>query len=171
MQQKLILVGYRASGKTSFGKGLAVDCRAAFVDADEVLIERAGMAVGEIFASEGEAGFRDREAAILAELVADERALVVATGGGCVEREANRELLAHAGCPVIYLHAPVAVLQQRLRHDLGDRPVLSGSDPVAEVAAMVARRDPWYRAVASHVVDTHGPVESVRAQLRSIVEN
>src|SRR5689334_7067287 len=103
MPTLLFLIGYRGSGKTTVGRLVADRLGWAFVDADSVLEERYGQTIREIFAAEGEAGFRDKEAAVLADLCRATDA-VIATGGGIVLRAANRVLLKRHGL-VVWLAA------------------------------------------------------------------
>src|SRR5438034_11361464 len=100
---RLFLVGYRGTGKTAVGGLLAGALGWSFADADARLEAAAGKSVADVFRDEGEPGFRDREAAVLAELCRAERH-VVATGGGVVLRPANRELLRRSG-HVVWLTA------------------------------------------------------------------
>src|SRR5215218_9277728 len=124
---RLVLVGPRGSGKSSAGRLLAESLGWRFVDAHEELQRRAGRTVREVFAAEGEAGFREREAALLAELCALEQA-VIATGGGAVLRADNRARLREAG-PVVWLTADVDTLWSRIDADAASaetRPALLG---------------------------------------------
>ena len=94
--RNIILIGMPGCGKTTVGKLLAERLSRPFIDADEVLAENAGMTIPDIFAAEGEAGFRTRETAVLAALGQGSGA-VIATGGGCVTREENYRLLHQNG--------------------------------------------------------------------------
>jgi shikimate kinase len=156
MPRHLFLVGPRGSGKSTVAAVLAGRLGLEWVDADALLEARAGQSIRELFAGEGEAGFRQREAALLAELCAwpDH---VVATGGGVVLREDNRARMRGCG-RVVWLKADVDTLWARISGDAGTaerRPPLGGGG-LAEVADVVARREDLYRAVAHHVVDTTG---------------
>jgi len=148
----LFLIGYRGSGKTTVGRIVAERLGWAFLDADAVLEKRFGQTIREIFAAEGEAGFREKEAAILAELC--QRAdTVIATGGGIVLREENRRLLKRHGF-VTWLTADPATLLARIQADrttAGRRPNLAGGG-LAEVEQLLAVREPLYRACADVVV-------------------
>src|SRR4051812_32333065 len=99
----LFLVGPRGGGKSTVARLLAERLGWAWADADVLLERRAGMTIREVFEREGEAGFRDREAAVLRELCGL-RDHVIATGGGVVLREENRDAMRRAG-DVIYLTA------------------------------------------------------------------
>ena len=92
MNSLIFLIGYRGSGKTTIGRILAARLGWAFVDADTLLEERAGKSIRQMFATDGEPAFRDLESAILAEL-SQRTNVVVATGGGVVMRDRNRQLL------------------------------------------------------------------------------
>ena len=97
----IFLVGMMGSGKTTVGRALAQRLHLPFIDTDKILVERTGVPVTTIFEIEGEAGFRRRESAVIAEL-AHAPDQVVATGGGAVLSADNRALMRSAG-RVIYL--------------------------------------------------------------------
>ena len=147
----IFLVGMMGAGKTTIGKALARHLGRDFVDTDKVLVERTGVPVATIFEIEGEAGFRRREHAALAEVAAGDNK-VVATGGGVVLAAENREAMRNAGT-VVYLRARLESLWERTRHD-GTRPLLSTPDPRATLAALLAEREPLYREAAHVVVET-----------------
>jgi shikimate kinase len=147
----IFLVGLMGAGKTSVGKLLAKRLGKAFYDCDQELERATGVRIPLIFEIEGEAGFRAREARMLAEL-ASRRDIVLATGGGAVLSADNRKLLAGNGV-VIYLRAVVADLWQRTRHDR-NRPLLKTAEPRAMLEQLFAERDPLYRGVADIIVDT-----------------
>src|SRR6266851_4297715 len=111
----LFLIGYRGTGKTTVARILAHRIGWTWIDADAALEERFGCSIRIIFEEEGEAGFRQKEAALLEELCCS-REQVIATGGGVVLRAANRERLRAAG-RVVWLTAAARVLWQRLQAD------------------------------------------------------
>ena len=133
------------------GRLLARRLKRAFYDTDHEVERRCGVKIPVIFEIEGEAGFRAREGAVLAELTAM-RDIVLATGGGAVLAEENRRLLAARGT-VVYLHASSAALYERVRQDR-NRPLLATADPAARLQELYAVRDPLYREVADLVVET-----------------
>jgi shikimate kinase len=147
----LFLVGLMGAGKTTLGRQLARRLGKRFVDADHELEARLGVSIPTIFEIEGEAGFRDREEAVIAELtqLAD---IVLATGGGAVTRAASRDCLRQNGT-VIYLHARPDTLWLRIRH-AKHRPMLHAADPRARLAELYSLRDPLYREVADHVIES-----------------
>ena len=165
--ERIVLIGYRGTGKTTVGRFLARQLGWDFADCDDVVETAAGKSIAQIFADEEEAGFRDREAAALAGLCGRER-LVIATGGGAILRPANRDLLRGAGF-VAWLTAPPETIWSRLRADSTTsqrRPNLTPTGGVDEVRALVAAREPLYGAVAHFTVDTDGPSpESVAATI------
>ena len=147
----IFLVGLMGAGKTSVGRLLAKRLGKAFYDCDQEIERATGVKIPVIFEIEGEAGFRAREARMLAEL-AGRHEIVLATGGGAVLSADNRKLLAGNGV-VVYLRAVVADLWQRTRHDR-NRPLLKTAEPRAKLEQLFAERDPLYRSVADIIVDT-----------------
>jgi shikimate kinase len=148
----IFLVGFMATGKTTVGRIVAARLGWRLVDLDEVIVHDAGESVPRIFESEGEAGFRVREARAL-ETVSHERKLVVATGGGAACREDNLRTMLAAGRVVALAITPEEAVR-RARGGAG-RPLLSGTDPVATATALLAARAPFY-ARAHLSVDTVG---------------
>ncbi|MEP7207500.1 MAG: shikimate kinase [Casimicrobiaceae bacterium] len=147
----LFLVGLPGAGKSTFGRALARRFGKVFVDADTELEARLGVSIPTIFEIEGEAVFRDREEAVIADLVG-RTGIVLATGGGAVLREGNRARLADQGS-VLYLHATPQMLWHRVRHNR-HRPLLNTGDPLARLEELYAARDPLYRGVADEVIES-----------------
>jgi shikimate kinase len=163
-RQHVVLVGLMGSGKTTVGRALAERLQRPLLDTDELVEQRAGRTIRDIFAAEGEAAFRDLEAAVLAEVLAGDEPAVVATGGGVVLRPENRAALDAADARIVWLCAEPAVLLERLRY-AGNRPLLD-HDPEATLQRMAEERAPLYREVADLVVrvdgrSTHDVVEAV----------
>jgi shikimate kinase len=151
--QRVFLVGPMGAGKSTIGKYLARHLGLAFADTDTEIETRAGADIPWIFDVEGEAGFRDREQQVVEEMTLVDH-IVLATGGGAVMRAENRQALAARGF-VIYLHATVAEQVRRTRNDR-KRPLLQTGDPERVLRELMAVRDPLYREIADHVIDTDG---------------
>jgi shikimate kinase len=162
-ERPIVLVGMMGAGKSTVGRRLAGRLGCQFMDADRVLEERMGVSIATMFDLEGEAVFRDRESALLAELV-NENVSVLATGGGVVLSDANRTLLQDRAW-VVYLRASAIDLWIRTRRDTS-RPLLRGSDARARVTELLTQRAPLYEAVSHCTVDTgRQPVERVVDQI------
>ena len=112
----IVLCGFMGCGKTSVGKRAAKLLGRQFCDLDSYIERKAGMTVSEIFAQEGEAGFRARETQA-AEEVASMQGMVIASGGGTVLSPQNVEAFHRHGAKILFLDVPVAALQERLKND------------------------------------------------------
>jgi shikimate kinase len=173
MNEALVfLVGARGSGKSTVARLLAHERGWNWLDADEELEKRHGQTIRALFAAEGEASFRDKEAIVLAELCRLRRH-VVATGGGVVLRESNRRMLRSSG-RVVWLTADVETLWRRVQ---GDETTAERRPPLtvggrAEIEEILRLREPLYRECADFTVDTKGRTanEIVGAILRWLSE-
>jgi shikimate kinase len=144
----IVLVGFMGAGKTTVGNLLAARLGLPFTDSDQVIEQRAGRPVRQIFAEDGEPAFRALEHQVIAELL-DGPALVLALGGGAPEHPATRDKLASA--QVVYLHVSYEQALRRVGGDHG-RPLLARPD----LAARYERRLPVYASVATLTVRTDG---------------
>lgn len=150
----ITLIGYRGSGKTTVAQALAARLGWDWIDADSVIEERAGGTIREIFAAEGEPGFRRREREVVADLLGRDR-LVLAAGGGAILDAETRRLMKAAG-PVVWLQASIDALGQRIAGDPTTserRPHLAGGGN-EEIVQLLAQREPLYRDCASHTIYT-----------------
>jgi shikimate kinase len=144
----IFLIGYRGSGKSTVGRVLAGRLGWEFVDADQVLEDRYGKTIREIFAAEGETGFRNKESAVLADLCT-RTTTVIATGGGVILRQENRARIKNCGF-VAWLSADPETLWERMQGDpttAARRPPLT-TGGLIEVQELLAAREPWYKACA-----------------------
>ena len=147
-------MGLPGSGKSTIGKQLSRRLDLQFFDSDSVIERRIGCSIREFFEREGEQPFRDLEQGVIDELT-QSAGCVLATGGGVVLRQANRDNL-HQRCQVIYLHSAPDEVFRRLRHDQ-NRPLLQVADPLGRLKELYDIRDPLYREAAHFVVETGRP--------------
>ena len=158
-KRNLVLTGMPSCGKSTVGRKLASRTGRRFVDTDDVIRLQAGMEIPDIFAREGEAGFRARETAAIESLAA-EQGLIIATGGGAVLKEENVRLLRHNGI-ICLLKRDLGLLTPT-----GDRPL--SRDRMA-LEALYERRLPAYLKAAELTVDNNGPVNRTVEQLAQYV--
>ncbi len=152
----LILIGYRACGKTCVGKKISAFLGLPFYDTDELIQRKTGKTVREIVQEGGWPAFRKSEKAAVGE-VAREDGVVIALGGGAVMEPGNVEALKGKGC-FVWLQAEEETLRQRMKGDgasTEQRPALTipGKEDEKE---LLAKRSPVYRALADLVIDTTG---------------
>jgi shikimate kinase len=143
------------AGKSSVGRQLAKRLGVEFFDSDAVIEHRLDESIRSYFEREGEARFRDVEQAVIAEICTRPDALVLATGGGAVLRESNRQCLSR-NAAVIYLHASPDELYRRLHRDT-KRPLLQAVDPQTVLRKLYVERDPLYRQTARFLIETGRP--------------
>jgi len=143
----LYLVGMMGAGKTTVGHLLAQRLGYSFLDTDNLISQAAGKSINEIFATEGEAAFRELETNVLSE-VSSYKNLTIATGGGIVMSQFNWSYLQHG--IVVWLDVPVEVLYSRLEGDRS-RPLLQNSNPLAKLQLILEERRPLYGNADVHV--------------------
>jgi len=156
MTQRIILIGYRATGKTTLAVQIAQRLGWRWIDADVVIEERAGKTIAEIFAQDGEPAFRDLEEQVIADLCGEPN-LVLATGGGAPMRESTQQRIRKAG-KVIWLTADPETVHRRITGDettADRRPRLcEDKDPLQEIVSLLEKREPVYRETAHIEIDT-----------------
>lgn len=156
--QNIVITGFMGTGKTTVGERVAARLDRPFIDMDVEIEYRAGMTIREIFDTQGENAFRQRERVLCRELAA-ERALVIATGGGTLLDPANRRLLMESGL-VVCLSAAPDVLLERLKNDM-TRPLLQAPDPTIRLRELLEARAEAYAALPHHLDTTHRSPEQV----------
>ncbi len=149
------LVGLPGSGKSSVARLLAQHYGWDTQDTDSLIESHIGCPIRSFFESRGEAAFREVESSVLQAQLEVDGPLVLATGGGIVLRQENREALRKR-CLVFYLRSTPEELARRLKHD-SKRPLLQGVDALRKLRELSAVRDPLYRQTAHYVVDANRP--------------
>lgn len=164
----ILLIGARGSGKTTVGRRLASDLWYQFADADAELVAQTGRSIAEVFATDGEAGFRSLETGVLHQLLC-KKDYVVSLGGGVVVSEENRLAIRGSGHHVVYLKCEPAELHRRVANDpqtTQNRPPLTSiSDPLLEIEHLLAVRESLYREVMTAELDVTRltPADAARA--------
>jgi shikimate kinase len=147
----IYLIGPMGAGKSTIGRQLAKALSCSFVDSDREIEARTGVSIATVFEYEGESGFRKREQLIVEEKV-KRSPIVLATGGGVVLSQTNRESLKANGF-VVYLTCSVDKLMRRTRTDTS-RPLLQTSDRRQRIEDLMREREPLYQQCAHFVVNT-----------------
>ena len=149
----IALIGYRCTGKSTVGARVAEILEWPFFDADAELETRHSTTIRDIFATAGEADFRDKESAVLADLTADTER-VISTGGGCVLRPENRDRLRPGF--VVWLTAEPETIWARMQTDptTGERRPNLTTGGLDEIRELLAEREPLYRETADVILPT-----------------
>ena len=170
MNTPLILIGYRATGKTTLARLLAARLNALWYDSDLLIESRAGKSIARIFAEDGEPAFRDWEAEEIEKIILDsqqaKQQIVLATGGGAILRESTRLFLKKHGF-VVWLTASKETIYRRMVQDATTaerRPDLTNLPAEEEIAFLLEKRKPFYNETANLIVDTENK------SLESLVE-
>ncbi|MCL2305024.1 MAG: shikimate kinase [Planctomycetaceae bacterium] len=174
MQTPLILIGYRATGKTTLAQLLAARLNASWYDSDLLIENRAGKSIARIFAEYGEPTFRDWEAEEIEKVVLGSlqtgQNIVLATGGGAILRESTRSFLKKHGF-VVWLTASKETIYRRMNQDATTaerRPDLTNLPAEEEIALLLEKRKPFYEETAHLIVDTEN--ESLENLVETILE-
>ena len=168
LHQRVLLIGYRGTGKTTVAAHLTEKTENQWLDTDAEIVRLAGCSIQTLFKREGEVGFRDRETSVLREILAGP-CPVIACGGGIVLREENRQLLATTGTTVL-LQAPFETLYARLQEDpqsAEQRPPLTDLESEAEIREILQQREKLYIQCADLIVETENKTpEQVAKEIR-----
>jgi shikimate kinase len=162
--ENIYLIGLMGAGKTTIGRQLAGTLQLPFYDSDKAIEENTGVDIATIFEYEGEKGFRKREQLMLERLIEIE-GIVLATGGGAILHEKNRQLLKDNGF-VVYLQCSVNNILRRTRRDT-QRPLLSKDNPKESIESLFEQREPLYLECADFKINT-GSLQS-KVVIESIV--
>jgi len=176
----VVLVGLMGSGKSTVGNKLAQRLNCSFIDVDAQILKEKKMSVSEIFAQSGEVGFREIEASVLAEVLNEScaqiirhevQSVVIATGGGAVLAQANRDKIINAATHVIWLDADVDTLVIRTSSSKNIRPLLE-TDPRSILTALRDNRSDFYEQIATErIVTTNLGVDQVVDEVMQVVQS
>ncbi len=143
-----ILVGLMGSGKSSIGRRLAACLKLPMIDLDDYIVKQAGCSIPELFKQDGEAAFRRMESRALRQVIGSHA--VIATGGGVVISETNRQILKQHP-PVIWLKASPEFLAGRIAGD-SNRPLIAAGDTLKKLQELAAIRYPLYEQCADFIL-------------------
>lgn len=147
----VILIGFMGCGKTTVGLRLSYRLRRSVIDTDKEIEREERRTISDIFATDGEEYFRDRETACLRKLLESAGCQIISVGGGLPLREENRKLLHELG-KVFYLQASAETIYERVKHDT-TRPLLQGDDPRMKIGTLLEARDSCYKEAADIIID------------------
>lgn len=147
----IILIGFMGSGKSAVGIKLSYRLRHAMEDTDKLIEKEEGRTISEIFATDGEAYFRNLETECLTKLIQTSNQKIISVGGGLPIREENHALLKKLGT-VVYLRAKAETIYERVKHDTS-RPLLQGDDPKGKIQTLMAQRAGIYEKASDIIID------------------
>ena len=149
--ENIYLIGLMGAGKTTIGRQLARSLKLPFYDSDKAIEDHTGVDIPTIFEFEGEEGFRLRERKMIQQLT-DLKGVVLATGGGAILNEENRNLLMTNGF-VVYLQCSIDRIMERTRKDT-QRPLLRTENPRESIERLLEQREQIYISCADFQIDT-----------------
>jgi shikimate kinase len=165
--ERVVLLGYMCSGKSTVGESLARRLSWRFLDFDVEIEHRENRSIRSIVEEEGEDAFRAREAALTEEIAA-EPSLVIAPGGGWITEPRLLESIRR-GTLSIWLHVSPEETARRLREDSIDRPFRDLDDPVGPISEMIAERQPLYRRADVKVPTDHRTPEDIAFEIETLL--
>jgi shikimate kinase len=163
MKERMFLIGFMGTGKTTVGSRLAKTLNWALYDSDHEIVKREGRSIPEIFETEGEVYFRQVETAVLADLATRERA-VITTGGGAVLAAANRECMQTSG-HVVHVTATLDEIVRRVAGDT-NRPLLQSADSLrARVEQLILDRQGLYDFAELAIETTGKEIDAIVSEI------
>ena len=166
--KNIVLVGFMGTGKTKVGKELASQLGMKYLSVDELIEEREGRTINEIFSDSGEEYFRKVEKEIVRE-VSEGIDQVLDPGGGVVLDAENMENLSRKGI-IICLWASPGAIHERTK-DEDHRPLLNVEDPEKRIVEMLERRRPFYEKADVHIDTTDRDIQEVVEQIKKRIED
>jgi len=164
--RNVVLFGFMGAGKTVVGKEVARRLMMEFVDMDDVIEEKEGCPISEIFAEKGERHFREVEADVVGSL-SGRNGLVIATGGGVVVNRDNVDVLQVSGTGICLTACP-EVIYERVKHQ-SHRPLLVTDAPLEKIKSLLRYRAPFYARVKYRIDTSELAAESVVEKVLDIV--
>ncbi len=166
--KNIILIGFMACGKSSVGKRLSQALDLEFLDTDELIVQKAGTSISDIFATQGEAVFRAMETECLKDLQKRSgKAFVLSVGGGLPIREENRRLLEQIGT-VVYLKVSAETVFMRVRNDK-TRPLLQTPNPRGRIMDLMSARKHFYEDAAKYIIEAdHKSFDDIIEEIKEI---
>jgi len=165
--RRVLLVGFMGSGKTQVGRALAGRLGWAFRDFDQEVRFRTGLPIPEIFRQHGEAGFREMEAKVGAELLLEER-VVLASGGGWPTNEGRMDGLPE-GTLTVWLRVTPEEAIRRAQQEGPTRPLLAVPDPLARARELLGNREKWYERADFSLDSQFGGPEELARQIEEMM--
>jgi len=167
-KKNIIFVGLMGSGKTTIGKHISKALEMDFLDTDHAIEAKTGVNIATIFELEGEEGFRLREQNLLMDII-DQKKMVIATGGGIVLREKNRQILQKLG-RVVYLRSNLKDLILRLKDD-NTRPLIQNVDLAKKFNDLIKEREPLYMEIADFIINTNNKkINEIKKELLELLK-
>ena len=163
--KNIVLIGLSGCGKSTFGRRLARRLRLPLLDTDVMIEEKSGRTIPDIFAAEGESGFRDRETVCVKE-AAEQEGVIISTGGGVILREENMQALSKNGLVVFIDRHPSHILRST---SLGDRPLVQNDRD--RLFRLYHARLALYRRHADVTVPNHGGPRTLKKRLLQILRH
>jgi shikimate kinase len=169
LEQNIFMIGFMGSGKSSVSLQLADMTNAPKAEMDQILVDREGMTIAEIFAQKGEPYFREQETELLKEF-GKTGPQIVSCGGGVVMKDVNVEEMKKSGV-IVCLTATPDVIYERVK-DSRERPILNGNMNVEYIAELMEARRPFYEKATNIMIDTsHMRIDQVaEAVLEAVVQ-
>ena len=165
--ENVVLFGFMGAGKTVVGKEVARKLCMEFVDMDDIIEEKEGCSISEIFAEKGEKHFREVESEAARSLSRRE-GLVIATGGGVVLDRKNVDALQLSGAGICLTASP-EVIYERVKNE-SHRPLLLTDNPLKRIRSLLRYRAPFYAKVKYRIDTSDLPAESVVENILGIVK-
>lgn len=147
-------MGFMACGKSTIGAKLSNNLNKKLIDTDDLIEQKEGLKISEIFANKGEAYFRELEVASLKSLLKEEDACIISLGGGTPLRKENQGILKELGT-IVYLKASPETIFNRTKHN-NKRPLLQCENPRERIERLLTERNPIYQSLADVVIDVDG---------------